>query len=310
MKELLFLNPIFKERLWGGTRLKTEYHYNISTEHTGECWAISAHPEGDCTVANGSFKGIRLSELWNTHKELFGYVSGQQFPLLVKIIDAKEDLSIQVHPDDAYAKANEEGACGKTECWYILDCTATGSIIIGHHANSKEELRQMIEEGHYDELLNSVAIHKGDFLQIPPGTLHSIKAGTLLLETQQNCDITYRVYDYNRVQNGKPRELQVQKSLDVITCPYQAVVPQHHLSRTESYDLEELIHCDCYTVKRLMLHGKAEFAQRKPFFLCSVTEGCGTLDGVNLTKGSHFIIPYDYGSFQLAGNLEMIVSNT
>ncbi len=310
MRELLFLNPVFKERLWGGNRLKKEFSYEIPNEHTGECWAISAHPEGDCTISDGAYKGARLSELWSSHKELFGYPSAVDFPLLVKIIDAREDLSIQVHPDDTYAREYENGAYGKTECWYILDCPEDGDIIVGHHAGDKEELKKMIEEGRYKELLHTKKIHKGDFLQITPGTIHAIKAGTLLLETQQNSDVTYRVYDYDRLQNGKPRELQLQKSMDVIQCPYQETPSTKYVTKGQEYSIEQLVSCEFYTVSRLSVFGEVLLKQEHGFMLCSVISGQGYLDKYIIKKGDHFIIPYEYGTFGIKGNLEMIISNT
>ena len=310
MKEIIFLNPVFKHRPWGGNRLKTDFTYDLSEESVGECWGISAHPEGNCTIANGSFKGVSLSELWKEHKELFGYSLERDFPILVKIIDAREDLSIQVHPDDEYAKKYENGSYGKTECWYILDCSENGTIIVGHHANSKEELKQMIEEGRFMELVNSKEIHKGDFLQITPGTLHAIKAGTLLIETQQSSDITYRVYDYDRLENGKPRELHLQKSIDVIECPYKDTPSMRHSREEKEYLIEELVRCEFYTVNRILVHGMATFKQEHSFMLCSVISGEGYLDEYKIKKGDHFIIPYHYGTFEIKGNIEIIVSNT
>ncbi len=310
MREILFLNPVFKERPWGGNRLKTDFAYDIPSGTTGECWAISAHPEGDCIIANGSFHGSYLSTLWKEQKELFGDSSDREFPLLVKIIDAKEDLSIQVHPDDTYAMQHENGSYGKTECWYILDCQKNGTIIVGHHANSKEELKQMLQEGRFAPLLNVREIKKGDFIQIPPGTLHAIKAGTLLLETQQSSDITYRVYDYNRLENGKPRELHLQKSLEVIKCPDKEVEHINYCSDIQKDMVEELISCGHYTVNKLTIDGVATLQQDHPFLLCSVIAGEGYLDQYKIKKGDHFIIPYNYGTFEIKGNVEMIVSHT
>lgn len=310
MREILFLNPVFKERPWGGNRLKTDFDYDIPSGTTGECWAISAHPEGDCIIANGCYQGSYLSTLWKEQKELFGDSSGGDFPLLVKIIDAKEDLSIQVHPGDTYAKQHEHGSYGKTECWYILDCQENGSIIVGHNANSKEELEQMIQEGRFLELLNVREIKKGDFIQIPPGTLHAIKGGTLLLETQQSCDITYRVYDYNRLYNGKPRELHLQKSIEVINCPDNEVEHKNHVSDSQKDMVEELISCEYYTVNKLTICGMSTLQQDHPFILCSVIDGAGYLDQYKIKKGDHFIIPCNYGTFEIKGNVEMIVSYT
>ncbi len=310
MGELIFLNPVFKERLWGGDRLHTDYHYEVPSNHTGECWAISAHPEGDCVIANGALKGKHLSEAWMTHKELFGYPKEERFPLLVKLIDAKEDLSIQVHPDDAYARAHESGALGKTECWYILDCNQKTTIIVGHHAKNRKELEKAIEDGNILDFLNSRSIRKGDFLQIAPGTIHAIKAGTLLLETQQSSDVTYRLYDYNRLQDGRPRKLHVHKSLDVIAFPYKEVRCNRVVEESQEYTKESLISCSEYTVTRLLVHGTAKFHQEKPFLLCSVIGGRGKVDQYEVKKGDHFIIPYGYGTYEITGEIELIISNT
>ena len=213
------MNPVFKQMIWGGDRLGKDWGYEIPGDDTGECWAVSAHPNGDCTIKEGTYAGKTLSELWETYPNLFGNTGLDRFPLLIKIIDAKTDLSIQVHPDDAYAKVNENGSLGKTECWYVLDCDEDSSLVIGHNAKDKEELSEMIHHGKWDELIREIPVKKGDFIQINPGTVHAIKGGLMILETQQNSDITYRVYDYGRLTNGKPRELHIDKSIDVITVP-------------------------------------------------------------------------------------------
>ena len=252
-KTLLFMKPFLKEALWGGTALRDRFGYDIPSEHTGEAWVISGHPAGPSVVADGEYAGMTLAELWREHGELFGRdkaaaqweqeelsgqaasklrcesgeLSGQDtanrnddtFPLLVKLIDARDDLSIQVHPDDDYAREHENGSRGKTECWYVVDCWEDADIIIGHHAQSKEELKRMIAEKRWSDLLCVRPVKKGDFFYIPSGTVHAIRKGTILLEVQQSCDLTYRLYDYDRLQNGKPRELHLKKAEDVITCP-------------------------------------------------------------------------------------------
>ena len=220
MKQILYLTPVLREMLWGGRRL-AEFGYDLPQGNIGECWGVSAHEKGDCTVRGGRYDGKKLSELWHEEPELFGggpAVYGD-FPLLIKIIDAQDDLSIQVHPDDAYAKEHENGACGKTECWYVLDAAPGAGIVIGHNAKKAEELRSMVTEGRFRELIREVPVKKGDFFQIEPGTVHAIKKGTLLLETQESSDVTYRLYDYDRLQNGVKRPLHIDKSLDVIRVP-------------------------------------------------------------------------------------------
>ncbi|TPB32722.1 mannose-6-phosphate isomerase, partial [Burkholderia pseudomallei] len=152
--------------------------------------------------------------LWSNHKELFGNMPGDKFPLLTKILDANDNLSVQVHPDNEYAKENENGELGKTECWYIIDCDDDAEMIFGHNAKSKEELEYMISNNKWSDLLKRVKVNKGDFFYVPSGTIHALCKGTLVLETQQNSDTTYRVYDYDRVDsNGNKRELHVDKSI-------------------------------------------------------------------------------------------------
>lgn len=308
MKEIIFINPIFKEMVWGGNRLKKDFNYDIPSEQTGECWAISAHTNGDCTVCSKSFDGLKLSELWLNHKEIFAYKSGDRFPLLIKIIDAKEDLSIQVHPGDEYAKVNENGSYGKTECWYILECDENASIIVGHNAKDKEELKEMIHENRWNELIRKIPIKKGDFFQIEPGTVHAIKGGTVILETQQNSDITYRLYDYDRMSNGTLRELHIDKSIDVITCPYVEKKVEQKMTNLAHGTMEELITCEYYTVKKLTLNGNEIIEQKEDFTLISVIEGTGKIDGTDIKKGDHFILPNGYGDYKLEGQLELCIS--
>lgn len=186
LHELIFLDPVCTHNIWGGTRLREEFGYPVEGDGIGECWGISAHPEGDGTVRNGSFQGEKLSALWTEHPELFGNLPYDRYPLLTKIIDAQDDLSIQVHPDDAYAQVHENGSLGKTECWYILDCREDATLVIGHNARTKEELEEMVIEGKWTELIREIPIHKGDFIQIDPGTVHAIKAGSLILEDRKS----------------------------------------------------------------------------------------------------------------------------
>jgi mannose-6-phosphate isomerase/beta-glucosidase len=309
MREIFFLKPVFKEMIWGGNRLKTDFLYDIPSDNTGECWAVSAHKNGDCQIATGSFAGSTLSQLWESHRELFGNVTGDVFPLLIKIIDAKADLSIQVHPDDEYAKTNENGSLGKTECWYILDCDEDAQIVIGHHAKSKQELAKMIHENEWDNLIRILPIKKGDFFQIEPGTVHAIKAGTLILETQQNSDITYRLYDYGRLQDGKPRELHIDKSIDVIGCPHKDITAAHKLTKLDSASVDQLIACEYYTVNLIDVEEKQKFTQDKPFMILSVIEGEGMINGTKITKGDHFILPFGYGDFELSGKMRLVSSH-
>ena len=310
-KEILFLEPVFTHNIWGGTKLREEYGYPVEGDDIGECWGIAAHDNGDCTVKSGTFAGKTLSTLWNEHRELFGNQEGDRFPLLVKIIDAKDDLSIQVHPDDTYAAEHENGSFGKMECWYILDCEENSTLVIGHNAKTKEELTDMIENKRWGELIREIPVRKGDFIQIDPGTVHAIKGGITILETQQNSDITYRVYDYDRLSNGQPRQLHVKQSLDVITVPAKPVEDSViHVGETKVNELQELIRCQYYKVFKIDVDGEAVIEDNEPFLIMSVVEGSGTIDGQEIRKGAHFILPAGYGNVKLKGNMKIIASTS
>ena len=308
-RTILFLNPVFKQSIWGGNRLGKEWSYAIPGDDTGECWAVSAHPNGDCTIREGIYEGMHLSELWEEHPELFGDTGLDKFPLIVKIIDAKADLSIQVHPDDAYARVNENGSSGKTECWYVLDCDENSGLVIGHNAKSKEELTDMIHNGKWDELIREIPVKKGDFIRIDPGTVHAIKGGTMVLETQQSSDITYRVYDYGRLLDGKPRELHIAESIDVITVPAkpveESVIEVGNLSANQ---MNLLLSCDYYKVWKLDVTKPVTMEQKYPFLIISVIEGEGLINGRMICKGDHFILPSGYGEVRMQGNMQMIAS--
>ncbi len=308
MEEVLFLEPVFKQMIWGGHKLRDVFGYDIPGEDTGECWAISAHPNGDGKIAGGRYGGRHLSDLWANEKHLFGNAEGKEFPLLVKLIDAKEDLSIQVHPDDEYAREHENGSLGKKECWYVLDCDRDATIIIGHNAKSKEEFRQMVEEKRWKELLREIPIKKGDFFQIDAGTLHAIKGGTMILETQQSSDLTYRVYDYDRLSNGKPRLLHKEKSIDVVTCPHKDGEALREKEQRQDFDRETLVRCPMYQVEHIAVHGKARFPEEEPFALVSILEGEGRINGTSIKKGQHFIIPSGFGKYTIEGGLELMKS--
>ncbi len=310
--DILFLEPVFKTVIWGGTRLRDDFGYDIPSETTGECWAVSAHPHGDCVVAEGRFKGRTLSDLWKNVPELFGTDNTGDFPLLIKIIDAKQDLSIQVHPDDEYAAKNENGAFGKTECWYVLDADEGATIVIGHNAATKEEMISMIDEKRWNDFIRVIPVKKGDFFQIEPGTLHAIKGGTLILETQQNSDITYRVYDYDRLSNGQPRELHLEKSKDVIVCPFEQKDPVPAEPAKAAYigggTMKRLVSCRYYSVYEVDVKIKGWLGGEYPFLIGSVVEGEGSIAGHPVKKGTHFIVPNDFGTFEITGDMKLIVS--
>jgi len=314
MLQPLFLKPVFKDRIWGGTALRDEFSYEIPNENTGECWAISAHPNGPSIIENGPFAGKSLDQLWKEQPELFGNPEEEVFPLLTKILDANMDLSVQVHPDDAYAKVNENGELGKTECWYIIDCKEDADMIFGHNAKTKEELVQLTEEGKWDDLLRRVKIKPGDFFYVPSGTIHALCEGTLVLETQQSSDTTYRVYDYDRRDaEGNLRELHLEKAIEVTTIPHKGSVTVPSVDRKENATITTYVESEFFSVFKWEISGNSSFNFDQHYLLLSVIKGEGTLihqgQTYSLNKGTHLILPVGFGEFELKGELQLIVSH-
>lgn len=305
---LLRLAPLFDEKIWGGTRMNKVFGYDLPSDHIGECRAVSGMADGACAILNPEFAGETVATLWEKRRDLFGNLPGDRFPLLIKILDARENLSIQVHPNDEYAFIHENGSLGKTECWYVLDCDEDATIIIGHTAQSKEEMARMIEEKRWMELIRQVPIHKGDFFQIEPGCIHAIKAGTLIYETQQASAITYRFYDYDRLQNGKPRDLHIAQSLDVSTIPHRDTVPQQETVISGGLTLKHLVTCAYYSVYRAALKGKATLDLGKPFVNVSILAGSGKMGGEDVKMGDHLIVPAGFGPVDVEGEMEFIYS--
>lgn len=309
MGHVLKMKPVFKEMIWGGHKLRDVYGYDIPSDNTGECWAISAHKNGDCLIADGEFEGKSLSWLFDNHRELFGGIEGNQFPLLVKIIDAKNDLSVQVHPDDTYAGEHEH-SLGKTECWYVLQADEGTNMVMGHHAKTKEEFVKAIEEDDYDNLLNKFQIKKGNFFYIPSGTLHAICSGSLIYEAQQSSDITYRVYDYHRKdKDGHERQLHVQQSIDVTNISADADQQKEFVSvPLENGTRTCMVESEFFKVYSYKMTGKNTVANDAPFQMVSVIDGEGTLNGDAVKKGDHFVICSDQKETDFDGNMEVMIT--
>ena len=313
MSEPLFLQSVMQEKIWGGTKLRDEFSYEIPSDKVGEYWAISAHPHGVSTIKNGRFAGMGLDQLYAEHRELFGNSSEPVFPLLTKILDANDWLSVQVHPDDHYAMEHE-GELGKTECWYVIAADEGAEIIYGHNAKSREELRQQIEKKEWDKLLTKVPVKAGDFFYVPSGTMHAIGLGILILETQQSSDTTYRVYDFDRKDDeGNLRELHLEKSIDVLNISAPA---NSRPVTVKADDLMStlLVASDFFAVYKWEVSGKVDIEKTAAYLLVSVLAGRGvlTVDGETypIAKGDHFILPSDVEEWTFEGkNLEMIVSH-
>ncbi len=314
--EPIFLQPVFQERIWGGEKLHTEFHYEIPSNHTGEAWVISAHPNGPSMIKNGPLAGKTLADAWKEHGELFNKASSndEEYPLLVKILDAADDLSVQVHPNDSFAREAEGVPYGKTECWYVVSAEEGAELVLGHHAKTQEELAQMAEQGEWDQLLRRIKVKAGDFVYVPSGTIHAIGKGIVILETQQSSDITYRVYDYDRTDaEGNKRELHLERSIQVTTVPHQDAVVEQTQSVIGDMVEKKLVEEQYFTVYHWNLNGKASNGMTKDFLQVSVLDGQATLtigdNSFEIEKGTHFILPNGIGEYSLDGHAEFIVSH-
>lgn len=315
-KEPIFLEPVFQERIWGGQKLHTEFGYTIPYEKTGEAWVISAHPHGPSIIKNGLLTGKTLADAWQEHGELFNKSASnnEEYPLLVKILDANTDLSVQVHPNDTFAREVEGVPYGKTECWYVLSAEEDAELVLGHHAKSREELERMLSDQEWETFLRRKKVTAGDFVYVPSGTIHAIGKGIVILETQQSSDITYRVYDYDRTDSsGQKRELHLDRSIEVTTVPHQDVKTEQNESKMGGLTTKTLTESEYFTVYHWQLNGEASMILDQDFLQVSVTEGKGTITidqkDFTMEKGSHFILPYGIGEYKLSGEAEFIVSH-
>lgn len=316
----LKLKAPLKDYLWGGTRLKEEYGKETELPKVAESWELSCHPDGTSVILNGEARGLLLSDyLAGQGKEILGKKAEQFsfFPMLIKLIDAADSLSVQVHPDNEYA-LRVESEYGKTEMWYIVDCEEGASLIYGFdHEISKEEFAKRIEENTLLDVARQVPVHQGDVFFIEAGTLHAIGKGILIAEIQQNSNTTYRVYDYGRIgADGKPRELHIEKAVEVTSLKpvKRETKPQGLPEKRQGYTDTLLASCDYFTVHRLEIDYCAQLmAGDQSFQSLLVLDGELELDygfdSLPLLKGDSVFIPADLGEYELTGSGLVLLSS-
>ena len=297
-KYAMKLNPVYKEIIWGGSKLKTDFGKECDLDKLAESWELTVRHDGMNTIANGEYAGMTLEEYLG--KDAAG------FPLLIKLIDACDKLSIQVHPDDEYARVNE-GEYGKTEMWYIVDALPGAQLVYGLKDYDKESFKQAVAEGTLEKHLNYVDVHKGDVFFIPSGCVHAIGAGILIAEIQQSSNVTYRVYDYNRRgADGKLRPLHVEKALDVIVDYTEDQI--NAIRYEDGYNESYLANCKYFKVEHLF--GSCTLNAERSFIHVLCLDGEGTIDGNTAQKGDSFFIPKGCENVIIEGNLEIITSES
>jgi mannose-6-phosphate isomerase len=305
-----------KDYIWGGTRLREEYGKTSDADRIAESWELSCHKDGESIIFNGDFAGKTLSEFIKENgKDVLGKNCDKfdNFPILIKLIDAKENLSVQVHPDNEYA-LSVEGEYGKTEMWYIVDCDPGAELLYGFKSNiDKEEFERRIKDNTLLEVTNSVPVHKGDVFFIEAGTLHAIGKGILIAEIQQNSNTTYRIYDYGRVgADGKPRQLHVEKAVEVtkLTPPEYPTKAMGEIEQKDGCSVQLLSKCDYFRVNKVCVWEHCVFeASAKSFNSVLVLDGEGEIDGVKLKKGDSCFIPAGYGEYTFKGKAEMVITD-
>lgn len=321
------LKPVGKDYLWGGTRLKDDFSKDTELEILAESWECSTHPDGPSIVASGEFEGMELIDVLKAHPGFIGTHPDMAagLPILVKFIDAKNDLSVQVHPDDEYARTHENSPYGKSEMWYVVEAAKDAKLIYGFRTDiDKKTVKKALEDETLEHYLLSVPVNKGDVFFIPAGQVHAICAGCLIAEIQESSNLTYRLYDYNRVdRNGNKRELHIDKALDVMNLKGSSKPdqPMRVFRFREGVMIEKLYQCKYFSVDRVLLDTQrcrkhAQFKTRKNSFrvlLC--IEGCGTIMWKNESdedvrmdffRGDCIFIPADSIEYYAHGKAEFL----
>lgn len=309
--EPIFFKPAYKSVIWGGNNISKIFKRNIVGDNIGESWEISAHPNGLSMIDSKGESEESLLDMFNDktkRKEIFGKhcESLEKFPILAKFIDASRSLSIQVHPNNEYAEKVEHDS-GKNEVWYIMDCKDDAKIVYGFkdgvtNANLKEAVDNI------EDNVNYVNVHKGDFISIPSGTIHAILDGIMLCEVQQTSDITYRIYDWNRLdKDGKPRQLHKQKALDVINLNnHNEIYNYNDINSNTSIYKSDIFNIDIIKVQGNVT-GKSN---EDSFYAYIVLEGSGAIGTGNfvrsLEKGSTFLIPATLGEYKISGDVKLM----
>ena len=321
------LSPAGKDYIWGGNRLNDDFSKGISMEPLAETWECSTHTDGPSTVASGEYKGTILSELLKEHPEYLGThplgnpaLQRGELPILIKFIDAKEDLSVQVHPDDDYAAKHENGSLGKTEMWYVLDAKDDTQLVYGfQHDMDRKQLERSLLDGTVGKYLQKVDVHADDVFYIEAGTVHSIGAGALVAEIQENSNLTYRMYDYDRVgKDGKKRPLHLNKALDVVNlrAAKEPRQPMRVLRYRPGYATEFLCRCKYFQVERVLLNterckGLASVrAESNSFQVLLCVGGCGVMlfgkEALPFFKGDCIFLPADSIQTQIHGRAQLL----
>lgn len=299
---------IYFEKIWGGRDLNL-FRDNLPMGNIGESWDIACHSHGMGVVANGLYKGMKLEELMKEkgHQLMGTKLSDSWFPLLIKIINAKDKLSVQVHPDDEYAQ-RVEGEMGKTEVWYVIEAFEGANLVVGTKDCTKEQFKNAISNGNFDRYINKIEVKKGEVYFVKSGLIHAIGEGVIIAEVQQNSDTTYRVYDYNR-----GRELHIEKALDVVNLNIKGGKSKGITLKNQGYDKTYYCLCDYFSLELYDIRDEAsEISDSERFYVFTCVEGNGNIiykDGIEvINKGDSVLIPAVLGEYTFQGSMKLLKS--
>ncbi|SKC61439.1 mannose-6-phosphate isomerase, class I [Maledivibacter halophilus] len=309
MSELIFFKPIPKVTIWGGEKLKNYFNYGFLPSSTGQCWVFSAQSNESNEIINGEFKGKTLLDLWENHGYLFNKNSKIKFPFIVSLVGAEDDLSIQVHPNDFYAKKYNY-LSGKNEAWYFIDTEEKAEIVYGHKGENKDEFIECVKNKKWNKLLFHKKVKKDDFVYIPAGELHALKGGNLVYEIQQASDVTYRFYDYDRVNKlGEKRELHIDKALECVNIPSKRNTDPNIKEKKFKSGKETIyISNQYFSVKKIEAYGELELKFDENYLLVTVIGGEGKVNGYRIKTGDNFLIPYGVENLKINGNMKLMMT--
>lgn len=310
--DVLFLRPEFHEKMWGGEKL-ADFGFKLKSDQTGEAWLCTDRKGSQSTVMAGKYQGMTLE---NVREHAHGTFGGKKtpLPLLVKMIDAHETLSIQVHPDDEYAQKHGEPN-GKTEAWYILSADEDSFIYYGHNAQTKNELREALANGEIEKLLNKEKVEAGDFYYIPAGTVHALGKGVVAYEVQQSSDTTYRLYDFDRISpiTAKKRELQIEEAFEVINVPDKLPAIETAEMQVDDAVVTQLISVDAFNLLKYEVAGKAKIPKTKHYTINTVIDGDGrlTVNGHDyaLSKGMTYMLASTVYNWEIVGDITILAAS-
>lgn len=306
--ELMKLRPIPKRAIWGKNEVGRYFGYADFPDDTGQTWCVSAHEEGSNQIADGPHAGMTLKELWETHHDLF-QTDTERFPWIIGLVGPSDDLSVQVHPDDAYTIQHHLKDSGKNEGWYFFKTAPKSRIVYGHTAETKEQFIDMVQHGEWDRLLLHKDVHDGDFVYIPACTIHAMCKNTLVYEIQQNSNLTFRLFDYHRKdEEGNERKLHLKEALETVSIPFLEEENKEYEESIDGQKVRVLASNPSFELTLIESNGNLRIHSKNTYSFISILEGSGSLNDHAVKMGDHLLALGDE-EILFSGKLTAVICN-